>query len=42
MRYISLLERRHHQPSLATVRGLCGGLEMSMADFVGQVEALLQ
>lgn len=41
MRYISLLESRHHQPSLATVRGLCSGLEMSMADFVGQVEALL-
>ncbi len=41
MRYVSLLESRHHQPSLATMRGLCEGLEVSMADFVGQVEALL-
>lgn len=38
MRYISLLESRHHQPSLATVRGLCIGLGITMAEFVQQVE----
>lgn len=42
MRYISLLESRHHQPSLATVRGLCAGLNVSMAEFVGAIEAELR
>lgn len=39
MRYISLLESRHHQPSLSTLRGLCAGLGVSMAEFVGMIEA---
>lgn len=38
MRYVSLLESRHHQPSLSTIRGLCAGLGVSMAEFVGQIE----
>lgn len=42
MRYISLLESRHHQPSLATIRGLCVGLDLTMAEFVGAIEAELQ
>lgn len=42
MRYVSLLESRHHQPSLATIRGLCVGLDISMAQFVGSIEAETQ
>ena len=41
MRYIALLESRRHQPSLATVQGLCSGLGISMAEFVAEVEARL-
>jgi transcriptional regulator with XRE-family HTH domain len=41
MRYISLLESRRHQPSLATVRGLCAGLGISMTAFVNAIEAEL-
>ncbi|MFI0477339.1 helix-turn-helix domain-containing protein [Paracoccus jiaweipingae] len=41
MRYISLLESRHHQPSLAAVRGLCIGLGITMTEFVQRVESEL-
>ena len=41
MRYISLLESRRHQPSLATVRGLCIGLGITMTEFVQLVESEL-
>lgn len=41
MRYISLLESRRHQPSLATLRGLCLGLGITMAEFVAEIEAVL-
>ncbi|MFA5539573.1 MAG: helix-turn-helix transcriptional regulator [Gemmobacter sp.] len=39
MRYVSLLETCKHQPTLATIRGLSEGLEMSMTDLIGAVEA---
>lgn len=42
MRYISLLESQHHQPSLATVRGLCAGLGISMTEFVNAIESELR
>jgi transcriptional regulator with XRE-family HTH domain len=42
MRYISLLESQHHQPSLATLKGLCNGLELSMSEFLRLIEASLQ
>lgn len=38
MRYVSLLESRRHQPSLATIQGLCRGLGLSMADLITAVE----
>lgn len=38
MRYISLLESRRHQPSLATLRGLCLGLGITMVEFMAEVE----
>lgn len=38
MRYVSLLESRHHQPSLSTIRGLCSGLEISMVELFSLVE----
>lgn len=41
MRYISLLESRRHQPSLATVQGLCAGLGITMAEFIAEIEAAL-
>jgi len=41
IRYISLLESRKHQPSLATLKSLCDGLGISMATFVGEVESKL-
>nr|WP_271115167.1 helix-turn-helix transcriptional regulator [Paracoccus aerodenitrificans] len=41
MRYVSLLESRRHQPSLATIHGLCRGLSLSMADLMTAVEAEL-
>ncbi|WJS84814.1 helix-turn-helix transcriptional regulator [Paracoccus sp. TOH] len=39
MRYVSLLESRRHQPSLATIHGLCQGLGLSMVELIGAVEA---
>lgn len=41
MRYISLLESRRHQPSLATLRGLCLGLGITMVELVADIEAML-
>jgi transcriptional regulator with XRE-family HTH domain len=38
IRYISLLESRKHQPSLATLRRICAGLGVSMSDFVAELE----
>jgi transcriptional regulator with XRE-family HTH domain len=38
IRYISLLESRKHQPSLATLRRVCAGLGVSMKDFVSELE----
>lgn len=38
MRYISLLESRHHQPSLSTIRGICSGLEISMVKLFNIIE----
>ncbi len=38
IRYISLLESRKHQPSLATLRRICVGLEVSMSVFVAELE----
>lgn len=40
IRYISLLESRKHQPSLATLKSLCDGLGMSMSEFVADIERL--
>lgn len=41
IRYISLLESRRHQPSLATLRRLCLGLGIPMEVFVRAIEARL-
>lgn len=41
MRYISLLESRKHQPSLATLHGLCLGLGISMAEFITEIEVIM-
>ena len=41
MRYVSLLESRHHQPSLATIHGLCRGLCLPMSELIADVEAEL-
>jgi len=38
IRYISLLESRKHQPSLATLKKICDGLGVSMTDFVRKIE----
>lgn len=42
MRYVSLLESRHHQPSLATLKGLCDGMGIKMSDVVLAIEAELE
>jgi len=39
IRYISLLESRKHQPSLATLKKLCMGLGVSMTKFVSEIES---
>jgi len=39
IRYISLLESRKHQPSLATLQKICRGLGMTMTDFVAEIES---
>lgn len=41
IRYISLLESRKHQPSLATLRRICLGLGVPMAEFVAEIEQAL-
>lgn len=41
MRYVSLLESRRHQPSLATIHGLCRGLGLPMREMIADVEAEL-
>lgn len=41
IRYISLLESRKHQPSLATLKSVCDGLGVSMSVFVAKIEANL-
>jgi transcriptional regulator with XRE-family HTH domain len=41
MRYISLLEGRKYQPTLATIRGVCAGLDISISQFFVDVEAHL-
>lgn len=38
IRYISLLESRKHQPSLATLKKICAGLGLSMTEFVAEIE----
>ena len=38
IRYISLLESRKHQPSLATLKCICDGLSLTMAEFIARVE----
>lgn len=39
MRYVSLLESRKHQPSLATLNGLATALGMSLTALVSEIEA---
>ena len=39
IRYISLLESQKHHPSLATLKSICAGLGVSMADFVRELES---
>ncbi|PRY74650.1 helix-turn-helix protein [Yoonia maritima] len=39
IRYVSLLESRKHQPSLATLKRICDGLGVTMTDFIAEVEA---
>lgn len=41
IRYVSLLESRRHQPSLATLKGLCDGLDVPLGRFVTEIEAEL-
>lgn len=38
IRYISMLESRKHQPSLATLKNICDGLGVSMASFIAEIE----
>ncbi|MBO9411677.1 helix-turn-helix transcriptional regulator [Ruegeria sp. R8_2] len=38
IRYISLLESRKHQPSLATLKSLSDGLEITLVAFVTDVQ----
>lgn len=39
MRYVSLLESRRHQPTLATLRALGVGLGMTMTELIAATEA---
>lgn len=39
IRYISLLESRKHQPSLATLKSICDGLGITMAEFITRIES---
>jgi len=38
MRYVSLLERNQRQPTISTVYLLCTALEISMTEFVSEIE----
>lgn len=38
IRYVSLLESRTHQPSLATLKGLADGLGLSLSAFAAEIE----
>lgn len=38
IRYISLLESRKHQPSLATLKSLSDGLGLTLVEFVANVQ----
>ena len=38
MRYISLLERNQRQPTISTLYLLCKALEISMTEFVSEME----
>ncbi|WP_235823948.1 helix-turn-helix domain-containing protein [Actibacterium lipolyticum] len=40
IRYISLLESRKHQPSLATLKKSCVGLGGAMTEFVAEIKSL--
>lgn len=42
MRYVSLLEGRRHQPTLATINRLCHGLGLSMSELMVDVQQVLQ
>lgn len=41
IRYVSLLESRRHQPSLATLKGLCDGLGVPLGQLAAEIEAEL-
>lgn len=41
LRYVSLLESRRHQPSLATLKGLCDGMGVKMSYVIEAIEAEL-
>ena len=38
MRYVSLLERNQRQPTISTLKNLSDGLEISLTDFVSEIE----
>lgn len=42
IRYVSLLESRRHQPSLATLKGLSDGLGTSLGQLAHEIEAELE
>ena len=42
MRYVSLLETGKRQPTITTIAGICVALEISMSDFMKDVEGLLE
>ncbi|MDG1530076.1 MAG: helix-turn-helix transcriptional regulator [Paracoccaceae bacterium] len=41
MRYISLLEGRKYQPSLATIQGVCKGLNITISQLFVDIETHL-
>ena len=41
MRYVSLLETGKRQPTITTSASICDALEISMRDFMGEIEALV-
>ena len=42
IRYVSLLESRRHQPSLATLKGLSDGLGTSLGQLASEIDAELE